>query len=114
MFAVLRSGGKQYTVREGDSVLLSKIPGKKNDEVCLGEVLLVETDGKALFGAPLVEGAAVHGKITRQGKSRKILVFKMKRRKNYRRLRGHRQDFTEVLIKRIAAPSTTEGKPDGS
>ena len=104
MYAVIRSGGKQARVAPGDSVRLEKLEGSVGDTVELSEVLLVGgDDGEARIGTPLVEGARVVGKITAQGRGDKITVFKMKRRKGYRRKQGHRQAYTELQVERIEA-----------
>jgi large subunit ribosomal protein L21 len=101
VYAIIKTGGKQYRVSPGDVVRVERLPGERGDEVVLDQVLLV-TDGQDLrVGQPLVENASVKGEILRQGKAKKIVVFKKKRRKNYRRKQGHRQLFTSVAIKEI-------------
>jgi len=101
MYAVVRTGGKQVWVTPGKPVRVEKLPGAVGDPIELGEVLLVGGEGEPRVGTPLVDGARVVGKITAQGKSPKIHVFKMKRRKNYSRRQGHRQRFTEIQIETI-------------
>ena len=101
MYAVVRSGGKQARVSPGDSVRLERIPGAVGDSIELAEVLMVGDDGEPRVGTPLVDGAKVIGTITAQGRGDKIIVFKMKRRKGYRRKQGHRQEYTELLVDRI-------------
>ena len=101
MYAVVRSGGKQARVSPGDSVRLERIPGTVGDSIELAEVLMVGDDGEPRVGTPLVDGAKVIGTITAQGRGDKIIVFKMKRRKGYRRKQGHRQEYTELLVDRI-------------
>ena len=101
MYAVVRTGGKQLRVEPGDAVRVEKLEGAVGDPVVLDEVLLVGGDGDARIGKPLVEGAKVVGVITAQGRGEKITVFKMKRRKGYRRSSGHRQDYTEILVDRV-------------
>jgi large subunit ribosomal protein L21 len=101
MYAVIRSGGKQVRVAPGQRVRLEKLDGSVGDAVELDQVLLVGGEGEARIGRPLVDGAKAVGTITQQGLGEKITVFKMKRRKNYRRKAGHRQAFTEVLVDRI-------------
>lgn len=101
--AVIRCGGKQYHIAEGDVVQVPKMPGEKGDSVELNDVLML-SDGEGrnvVFGHPLVSGAKVRAKILRQDRSRKILVFTFKRRKGFEKRRGHRQDFTEVRIEKI-------------
>jgi large subunit ribosomal protein L21 len=103
MYAVVRTGGKQYTVREGDLIQTERIDGAVGDLVELKEVLLVEGEKTFKVGTPAVSKARVIGKIVEQGKARKIVVFKMKRRKNVRRKRGHRQLYTKLMISQIKA-----------
>jgi large subunit ribosomal protein L21 len=105
MYAVVKTGGKQHRVREGDLVRVEKLAGEIGAKVTLGEVLMVGGDGVATkVGMPLLSGATVEAEIVKQGLAKKILVFKMKRRKNYHRRYGHRQPFTHLKITRIAAP----------
>ena len=99
MFAVVRTGGKQYKVEKGDKIQVEKLEAKAGDKVNLDEVLLV--DGK--IGAPLVAGASVVAKVVNQIRGPKITVFKKKRRQNYRRKKGHRQDLTLIEITDIKA-----------
>jgi len=103
MYAVVRTGGKQIRVTPGDAVRVEKLDGAIGDRVELSEVLLVGGENDARIGTPLVEGAKVVGTITAQGRGEKIIVFKMKRRKGYRRKAGHRQYYTEVRIDEIEA-----------
>ena len=102
MYAIIQTGGKQYRVAPGDVLRVERLPGERGDAVQLDQVLLVTDDGGEIrVGTPLVENASVKGEIVRQGKGKKILVFKKKRRKNYRRKQGHRQLFTAVQIQEI-------------
>jgi large subunit ribosomal protein L21 len=101
MYAVVRSGGKQVRVAPGQRVRLEKLAGAVGDTIELSDVLLVGGEGDARIGRPLVDGAKAVGTITAHGRGEKITVFKMKRRKGYRRKTGHRQDYTEVLVNRI-------------
>ena len=101
MYAVVRTGGKQYRVEPGTSVRVEKLDGAVGDNVELSEVLLVGEQDSARIGTPLVDGAKVVGTIAAQGRHPKIRVFKMKRRKGYRRKAGHRQEYTEILVDRI-------------
>jgi large subunit ribosomal protein L21 len=101
MYAVIRTGGKQARVAPGDSIRLEKLAGTVGDPVELPEVLLVGNEGEPRIGTPLVEGAKVIGTIMAQGRGPKIIVFKMKRRKGYRRKYGHRQAYTEVRVEKI-------------
>ena len=101
MFAVIRTGGKQARVAPGDSIRVEKLEGSVGDTIELSEVLLVADDGEPRVGTPLVAGAKVVGTITAQDRADKITVFKMKRRKGYRRKQGHRQAYTELRVDRI-------------
>lgn len=101
MYAIIKTGGKQVRVEEGKVIKVERLPGEPGNEVVFKEVLFVSADGEKRIGTPYVENASVVGEIVEHGKGRKILVFKMKRRKNYRRRRGHRQLYTAVKIKEI-------------
>ncbi len=103
MYAIIKTGGKQYKVAEGDEIFVEKLDGAEGDEVTFGEVLAVVDGDKTTVGRPMVEGAKVVGKIAAQGKAKKILVFKYKAKSNYRRRQGHRQPFTKVSIEKIEA-----------
>jgi large subunit ribosomal protein L21 len=100
MYAVIKTGGKQYRVAAGDKLRVEKLPGNVGDAVAFPEVLLVSGDTLSL-GRPLVGGAKVEAKIIGQGLGEKITIFKFRRRKNYRRKSGHRQPFTAVEITSI-------------
>jgi large subunit ribosomal protein L21 len=101
VYAIIQTGGKQYRVSPGDQLRVERLPGARGDAVTLDQVLLV-ADGQDLkVGQPLVAGAAVTAQILRQGKAKKILVFKKKRRKNYRRKQGHRQLYTALQVQEI-------------
>lgn len=101
MYAIIQTGGKQYRVGLGDVLRVEKLLGEVGETVSLDKVLMVASGADVQVGQPLVAGAQVIGQILRQGKAKKILVFKKKRRKNYRRLRGHRQPYTALQIKEI-------------
>lgn len=101
MYAIFQSGGKQYRVSEGDEVNLERISADLGDTVTFEEVLLTSDGQNVTVGQPHVEGSKVVGKVVRQDKDRKILVMKYKRRKGYRRKRGHRQPFTRIRIQNI-------------
>jgi large subunit ribosomal protein L21 len=103
MYAIIKTGGKQYRVAAGDVVSLERLDGGAGDTIEFGEVLLVGTDEATEVGTPVIAGASVSGTIVEQGRARKVLVFKFRRRKNYKRLKGHRQYFTRVRIDAIAA-----------
>ena len=103
MYAVVRTGGKQLRVEPGIAVRVEKLEGSVGDRVELDEVLLVGADNGAKIGTPLIAGAKVVGTITAQGRGPKITIFKMKRRKGYRRKAGHRQSYTEIRVDQIEA-----------
>jgi large subunit ribosomal protein L21 len=103
MYAVVATGGKQYKVAEGDILRVEKLSGEVGSPVAFDKVLIFSDGENVKIGQPEVDGVTVHGQIVDQGKSRKILVFKFKRRKGYRRKQGHRQLFTAVRIDRIEA-----------
>lgn len=107
MFAVIKTGGKQYRVAAEDTLKVEKLVGDAGDQVVFGDVLMVGGD-KPTVGAPLVEGASVAAEIVEQGRNRKIIIFKKRRRQNSRRRNGHRQDYTLVRITEIL---TGGGKP---
>ncbi|MDG2051821.1 MAG: 50S ribosomal protein L21 [Myxococcota bacterium] len=101
MYAVVRTGGKQLRVTPGDRVRVEKLAGDVGSSISLEDVLLVGGDDGVKIGQPRVDGASIKGTITAQARHPKIRVFKMKRRKGYRRLQGHRQDYTEIEIQSI-------------
>ncbi len=98
MYAIIKTGGKQYQVSAGDRLMVEKIEGNIGDSIELSEVLLVADGDAVTVGKPVVEGAKVVATITDQGKHRKIKVFKKKRRKGYRLMKGHRQPYTALKI----------------
>lgn len=103
MYAIIRTGGKQYRVQAGDTVRVEKLDGELGSEIDLQEILVVGGE-KTFVGEPTVEGAIVKAVVTRQAKAPKVIVFKKKRRQGYRRMRGHRQMFTELFVKSITSP----------
>jgi large subunit ribosomal protein L21 len=98
MLAVIKTGGKQYLVSPGQKIKIEKLDAKEGSDVTFPEVLLLERDGKADIGLPLVESAKVSGKVIRQGRGEKLIVFKYKAKKRYHLKKGHRQSFTEIEI----------------
>ncbi len=101
MYAVIETGGKQYHVTQGQDVKVEKIPGQAGQEIVFDKVLVVSDGENVTIGKPYVENAKVLGKLARQAKDRKVPVFKYKKRKGYRRNKGHRQDFSLVRIENI-------------
>jgi large subunit ribosomal protein L21 len=102
MYAVIKTGGKQYRVAEGQKLRVEKLPGNAGDKVTFNEILLIGGDAPRI-GVPTVAGASVAAEITAQDRGKKIVVFKFRRRKNYRRKNGHRQPYTELKITGISA-----------
>ncbi len=103
MFAVIKTGGKQYKVQKDDKLLVEKLDGEEGAKVTLDEVLMVADGKTSKVGEPLVKGATVEASIVAQTRGPKITVFKKKRRQNYRRKKGHRQDLTMIQITNIKA-----------
>lgn len=101
MYAIIKTGGKQYRVQEGDNIFIEKVAGEVDSQVVFDQVLAVVKDGDVKIGTPVVEGVKVTAKVLKQGKEKKILVFKYKAKSNYRRRQGHRQPFTKVVIEKI-------------
>ena len=101
MYAIIKTGGKQYRVQEGDSIFVEKLVADVDSEVVFDQVLAVVNDGDVKVGAPVVEGAKVTAKVLEQGKQKKIRIFKYKAKSNYRRRMGHRQPYTKVKNKKI-------------
>ena len=101
MYAVIKTGGKQYRVAKDDIIKVEKLEGEAGDTVEFSDVLMVGGEGDPVVGTPLVEGAKVTGELLEQGRGAKIIVFKKKRRHNYRRKKGHRQHLSVVRIKEI-------------
>lgn len=98
MYAIIESCGKQYKVAQGDVVFFEKLDAEEGKKVSFDKVILVSEDGKVQVGNPYVKGVKVEGKVVSHGKAKKIIVFKMKPKKNYRRKQGHRQPYTKVEI----------------
>ena len=102
MYAVVKTGGKEYKITEGDIIRVEKLEGNVGDPVTLKDVLMVGKEGEIQVGVPHLTQAVVTGEIVQQVKGKKVLIFKMKRRKNYRRLRGHRQNYTYLKVNDIS------------
>ena len=101
MYAIIESCGKQYKVTEGDVIFFEKLNAEEGKKVTFENVVLVSKEGKVQIGDPYVKGVKVEGKVVSHGKAKKIIVFKMKAKKNYRRKQGHRQPYTKVEITTI-------------
>lgn len=103
MYALIETGGKQFRAEEGNTLYVEKLNANVGDTVTIDQVLLVEKDGVVKVGTPVVDGAKVVLKVVEHGKGEKIIVFKFKSKKNYRRKQGHRQPYTKVLVEAIQA-----------
>ena len=110
MYAIIESCGKQYKVAEGDVIFFEKLDVEEGKKVTFDKVILVSDDSKVEVGAPYVKGVKVEGKVVAQGKGKKIIVFKYKAKKNYKRKQGHRQPYTKVEITAIKTAAKKEEK----
>ena len=110
MYAIIESCGKQYKVAEGDVVFFEKLDVEEGKKVTFDKVVLVSEDKKVEVGAPYVKGVKVEGKVVANGKGKKIIVYKYKAKKNYRRTQGHRQPYTKVEITKIKTAAEKEAK----
>ena len=102
-FAIFETGGKQYRVREGETIRVESLPGDQGDILTLDQIKLISINGALSIGTPNVSGASVSAEIVRSGKDKKIIVFKYKAKTRYRRKNGHRQDYTDLRITEISA-----------
>jgi len=103
MYAVVQTGGKQYRVAEGDIICVEKLDAEVGSKVVLNEVLIIGDAANTVIGTPFVTGAAVTAEVLEQGKAKKVIIFKYKAKKDYRRKKGHRQPFTKLEIKSVSA-----------
>ena len=103
MYAIIETGGKQYKVAEGDTLFIEKLPNEAGETVTFDKVLALLDGDKATFGAPVVEGAKVSAAVVKNGKGKKVMIFKYNPKKGYRRRQGHRQPYTKVTIGKIEA-----------
>ena len=113
--AIFETGGKQYRVKEGDEIYIEKLDAEENTKVKFDKVLAIFGEDDPLIGSPYIKGATVTAKVVKSGKAKKIIVYKMKRRKGYHRKQGHRQPYTKVIIEKISvktakSKSTRESK----
>ena len=102
MYAVIKTCGKQHKVAEGEILKVEKLKASEGEPVDITDVLLIEKDGEVTLGSPFIEGAKVTAKILRHGKEDKVTIIKMKRRKDYRKKQGHRQNYSEIQIEQIS------------
>ena len=112
MYAIIESCGRQYKVEQGDVVFFEKLDAEEGKKVTFDKVVLVSEEGKVQVGTPYVKGVKVEGKVVSHGKGKKIIVFKMKAKKNYRRTQGHRQPYTKVEITEIKTAGKTAEKAE--
>ncbi|SNS34962.1 LSU ribosomal protein L21P [Anaerovirgula multivorans] len=103
MYAIIETGGKQYRVQEGDTLFVEKLNASEGDVVTIENVLAVSKEGSLTVGNPLVNGAKVEAKVVEQGKGKKIIIFKYKPKKDFRKKQGHRQPYTKLVIEKINA-----------
>ncbi|MBQ3425852.1 MAG: 50S ribosomal protein L21 [Clostridia bacterium] len=103
MYAIIETGGKQYKVSQGDVVFIEKLDAEENAEITFDKVLMAGEGDSVKVGTPTVEGATVSAKVLKNGKAKKVIIFKMKRKKNERKKKGHRQPYTKVEITAINA-----------
>jgi large subunit ribosomal protein L21 len=102
MNAVVKTGGKEYRISQGDLIRVEKMEGKVGDQVTMKDILMVSHEGQVQVGNPLLANAVITGEIVQQVRGKKVLIYKMKRRKNYRRTKGHRQTYTYVRVNEIS------------
>jgi large subunit ribosomal protein L21 len=106
MYAIIENGGKQYKITEGEKVKLEKFAGVEGEDIQIKEVLALNDGTSTIIGSPYIEGAYIQGKVVSQGRLKKVIVFKFKRRKDYKKKNGHRQHFTELLVEKIHAEAS--------
>ncbi len=102
MYAVVKTGGREYRVSKGDLIRVEKLEGKVGDQVELKDVLMVSNEGEVRFGTPHLADVVIKGEIVQESKGEKVLTYKMKKRKNYRRFKGHRQTYTYLKVNDIS------------
>lgn len=103
MYAVIKTGGKQYRVNAGERIKVEKLVAEVGDTVTLDQILMVSDGEKTTIGSPIIKGATVKATVVSHGRGDKVMIFKMRRRKHYRKTQGHRQSFTEIKIEAIKA-----------
>ncbi len=111
MYAVIKTGGKQYKVSQGDTIRVEKLTAAEGDAISFEEVLLIADGGNIQVGTPLIEGTSVAANVVKHGRGKKIEIIKFKRRKHHRKQAGHRQDYTEVEITAIGGKAASKPKP---
>ena len=111
MYAVIKTGGKQYRVSAGDKLKVEKLVGDVGSDVTIDQVLMLADGDNVTIGAPVIAGASVQAKVLSHGRGDKVMIFKFRRRKHYRKTQGHRQDYTEIQIGDIASNPVKAVKP---
>ena len=111
MYAVIKTGGKQYKVAAGEKLKIEKLAGDVGSKVVIDKVLMINDGENTTIGAPLVAGATVSATVLSHGRGDKVMIFKFRRRKHYRKTQGHRQSFTEIQIGEILAAGASAAKP---
>ncbi len=101
MYAIIENGGKQYKITEGKKIKLERFSGDEGEGVQIKEVLVFNDGDNTIVGTPYIDGAYIQGKVVSHGRSKKVIVFKYKRRKDYKKKNGHRQPYTELLVEKI-------------
>ena len=109
--AIFETGGKQYRVKEGDEIYIEKLDAEENAKIKFDKVLAILSETDPKIGSPYIKGATVTAKVLKSGKAKKIIVYKMKRRKGYHRKQGHRQPYTKLVIEKIAVRATKAKEP---
>ena len=112
MYAVIDACGRQYKVAEGDLVFVEKLEANEGEKVTFDQVLLISNDGKVTVGTPTIKNAKVEATVVKQGKAKKIVVFKYKAKKNERKKQGHRQPYTQVKIEKISSRASSKKEED--
>ncbi len=110
MYAVIKTGGKQYRVAAGDKLKVEKLAGEVGSDITLDQVLMLADGDNVTIGAPLIDGASVQAKVLAHGRGDKVMIFKFRRRKHYRKTQGHRQSYTEIQIGDIGASADKPAK----
>jgi large subunit ribosomal protein L21 len=111
MYAVIKTGGKQYKVAAGDTLKVEKLAGDVGSKVVIDKVLMIADGDNTTIGAPIIAGAKVNATVVSHGRADKVMIFKFRRRKHYRKTQGHRQSFTEILINDVNGKGAVAAKP---
>jgi large subunit ribosomal protein L21 len=111
MYAVIKTGGKQYKVAAGEKLKIEKLAGDVGSKVVIDKVLMINDGENTTIGAPLIAGATVNATVLAHGRADKVMIFKFRRRKHYRKTQGHRQSFTEILINDVNGKGAVAAKP---